>query len=159
MAALRAWYESSIDEFRAASRDSILGSIARNSGFDDVLAQKDAWVAQIDFLRDRLRGFDGSIFFEFTIPRMGRRIDVVLLSAGVVFAIEFKVGETVYRDGAVEQVWDYALDLKNFHEPSRDRTIRRSWSPLARQRTRRVSTVTLTGYCDRSERIHSLSSM
>ncbi len=120
---LRTWYGSSLDDFRASSREAILGTIATNSSFDDVLTQKDAWLAQIDFLRERLRGLDGSIYFEFSIPRMGRRIDVVLLTAGIVLAIEFKVGETAYREAAVDQVWDYALDLKNFHEPSHDRTI------------------------------------
>ncbi len=55
---------------------------------------------------------------EFSIPRMGRRIDVVLLIGPVVFAVEFKVGDTAYERSAVEQVWDYALDLKNFHEAS-----------------------------------------
>lgn len=120
---LRAWYASSIVNFCASSRESILGTIAANSGFDDVLAQKDAWLTQIDFLREKLQGFAGSIFFEFSVPRVGRRIDVALLTAGIVFAIEFKVGETAYREAAVDQVWDYALDLKNFHQPSHDRTI------------------------------------
>ena len=120
---LRAWYVASAERFRSSSHEEILGEIAKNSGFDDVLLQKDAWLAQIDFLRDRLRGLDGSILFEFNIPRMGRRIDVVLLTAGIVFAIEFKIGESSYRETAVEQAWDYALDLKNFHAPSHNLTI------------------------------------
>jgi hypothetical protein len=58
------------------------------------------------------------IYFEFNIPRMGRRIDVVLTIGPLVFAIEFKVGETVFDRAAIDQVWEYALDLKNFHEAS-----------------------------------------
>jgi hypothetical protein len=49
---------------------------------------------------------------------MGRRIDAVLLVGPVVFAVEFKVGETDFGRDAEDQVWDYALDLKNFHEGS-----------------------------------------
>jgi hypothetical protein len=119
----RAWYVASIDAFRATSAEAVLGAIAANSGFDIVLAQRDAWRAQIDFLRERLGGLTGSVLFEFSIPRMGRRIDVVLLLGGVVFAVEFKIGATAYDSSAVDQVWDYALDLKNFHEASHGLTI------------------------------------
>lgn len=85
--------------------------------------QRDAWVVQINVLRERLRGLTGSLFFEFSIPRMGRRVDVVLLTGGVVFVVEFKVGATSFDIGAIDQVWDYALDLKNFHEASHHLTI------------------------------------
>lgn len=61
---------------------------------------------------------EGSVFFEYSIPRMGRRIDTVLLIGPAVFVLEFKVGEKTFEHAAVEQVWDYALDLKNFHEAS-----------------------------------------
>ena len=54
---------------------------------------------------------------------MGRRIDAVLLVGPVVFVIEFKVGESVFERAAVDQVWDYALDLKNFHEASHSVSI------------------------------------
>ncbi|MDZ4713709.1 MAG: DUF2075 domain-containing protein, partial [bacterium] len=62
--------------------------------------------------------YRGEIYFEFSIPRMGRRIDAVLIIKNVIFVLEFKVGEKIYHLSAVEQVWDYSLDLKNFHEPS-----------------------------------------
>jgi hypothetical protein len=119
----RAWYASSIDLFRASVTEEVLGTLAKNGSFDTLQTQRDAWIAQIDFLRERLRGLTGSLFFEFSIPRMGRRIDVVLLTGGVVFAIEFKVGATTFDRSAIEQVWDYALDLKNFHEASHGLTI------------------------------------
>ena len=119
----RAWYAASIEAFRAASAEEILGALASNSGFDIVLTQRNAWRAQIDFLRERLSGVTGSILFEFSIPRMGRRIDVVLLVGGMVFVVEFKVGAVGYDSSAIDQVWDYALDLKNFHEASHGLTI------------------------------------
>jgi hypothetical protein len=65
-------------------------------------------------------GLGGALFLEFSIPRMGRRIDAVLIIGAVVFAVEFKVGETAFDRAAMNQVWDYALDLKNFHEASRN---------------------------------------
>ena len=49
---------------------------------------------------------------------MGRRIDVVLIIKHVIFVVEFKVGESQFLSSAVDQVFDYALDLKNFHETS-----------------------------------------
>jgi hypothetical protein len=55
---------------------------------------------------------------EFNIPRMGSRVDAVLLIGPVVFVVEFKVGEAAFDRAAVDQVWDYSLDLKNFHEAS-----------------------------------------
>ena len=54
---------------------------------------------------------------------MGKRIDVVLIINNVIFILEFKVGEKEYLHTAIEQVWDYALDLKNFHQPSHNAVI------------------------------------
>ncbi len=115
---LRAWYQASIDEFREASPTAILGALATNCEFTLLQDQRDAWLAQIEFLRSRLDGLGGDVFFEFSIPRMGRRADVILLIDGVVFVIEFKVHATGIDTAAIDQVWDYALDLKNFHAAS-----------------------------------------
>jgi Uncharacterized conserved protein (DUF2075) len=114
----RAWYAASVDEFVSANPDAVIGRLTVNSGGGLVEAQVTAWREQIELLRLALRGLSGTVAFEFTIPRMGRRIDVVLLAGPVVFAIEFKVGSAQFDAAAVEQVWDYALDLKNFHEAS-----------------------------------------
>jgi hypothetical protein len=120
---LRFWYGGSIAEFVAASGDSALGELTRNCEFALLPTQRDAWLAQIEFLRSRLKRLAGSIFFEFNIPRMGRRIDVALVIGPVVFAIEFKVGERTFDRAAIDQVWDYGLDLKNFHEASHAASI------------------------------------
>jgi len=114
----RAWYAASIEAFLATSPDAVIGQLVRNSGSTTLDAQVAAWRGQVDVLRAQLAGVTGVVMFEFTIPRMGRRIDVVLLVGPVVFAIEFKVGATEFDRAAIEQVWDYALDLKNFHEAS-----------------------------------------
>jgi hypothetical protein len=119
----RFWYGASVSEFVDASPEAILGELVLNGDFALIPTQRDAWFAQIGFLRLQLKGFRGSVFFEFNIPRMGRRIDVVLVVDAVVFAIEFKVGEKSFDRSAIDQVWDYGLDLKNFHEASHAASI------------------------------------
>jgi len=114
----RYWYGASISDFVDARSDAVVGHIATNAEFAVLPTQRDAWLRQIAFLRLQLSDLCGSIFFEFSIPRMGRRIDVVLVIGAVVFAVEFKVGEKTLDRAARDQVWDYALDLKNFHKGS-----------------------------------------
>jgi hypothetical protein len=123
VSSLRFWYGASIADFLSASSDTILGQLSSNCDFSLIPTQRDAWLAQIEFLRSQLRGLSGSIFFEFNIPRMGRRIDAVLLIGPIIFAIELKVGERTFDRSAIDQVWDYGLDLKNFHEASHDASI------------------------------------
>lgn len=114
----RAWYAASISDFLQTPVSDILGQLATNCSFSIEPSQRDAWLRQIEILKAALRELSGAIFFEFSIPRMGRRIDVVLIVGPVLFVVEFKVGETAFDRSAVDQVWDYALDLKNFHEAS-----------------------------------------
>ncbi len=118
----RYYYSDSISEFLTKSSDEILGSISKNTEFATELTQKDAWLEQISILKDTLEPHDGRLFFEFSIPRMGRRIDVVLLVKHVIFVLEFKV-EKQFKSQDIDQVWDYALDLKNFHETSQHHVI------------------------------------
>ena len=122
-ASLRFWYGASIAEFVDASAQEIIGQLTLNSSFDIDRSQASAWLAEIEFLQSKLIDLAGSIFFEFNIPRMGRRIDVALVIGPVVFAIEFKVGEKTFDRAAIDQVWDYGLDLKNFHEASHAASI------------------------------------
>ncbi len=90
----------------------------RESEFSVEEGTRTAWISEIQILKDVLRGKEGAIYFEYSIPRMGRRIDVVLLLGPVIFVLEFKVGEAHFTHEALDQVLDYALDLKNFHETS-----------------------------------------
>jgi len=119
----RAWYGAAIPDFVRTDSNNILGSLARNSDFTVLPAQRDAWLAQIGLLKSELVGLTGSLFLEFNIPRMGRRIDTVLLINHIVFVVEFKVGDTLFDRASLDQVWDYGLDLKNFHEASHAATI------------------------------------
>jgi hypothetical protein len=114
----RAWYSASVAEFLDADVDAVLGRLTSNSEFALIQTQRDTWILQIEILRAHLRGLAGTLLMEFSIPRLGRRIDVVLLVGPIVFVVEFKVGERVFDRAAFDQVWDYALDLKNFHQAS-----------------------------------------
>lgn len=81
--------------------------------------QRNAWIAQIRFLKDWLSRFEsGTLAFEYSIPRMGKRADCIFLFGGMIFVLEFKVGSSRFDGYAIDQVMDYALDLKNFHEES-----------------------------------------
>lgn len=95
----------------------VLGALTEK-GRDVSEEQKAAWLGAITVLRKELDGIDGRLFLEFEIPRMGKRADAVLVHAGAIFVMEFKVGARKYDRAAVEQCVDYALDLKNFHEGS-----------------------------------------
>lgn len=119
----REYYSNSISNFLRSSTEEILGVLALNNDFDLIQTQRGAWAAEIDILRDTLTPYEGSIYFEYSIPRMGRRIDVVLLIGPVIFVIEFKVGEKEFTTYAIDQVCDYALDLKNFHDSSHEQFI------------------------------------
>lgn len=119
----RAYYGATINSFVHSSTEQILGSLTLGNDFALIQTQRDAWAAQIELLRTALKGREGSIYFEYSIPRMGRRIDVVLLIGPVIFVLEFKVGEKAHTTYAIDQVFDYALDLKNFHETSHEQFI------------------------------------
>lgn len=120
---LNYYYKENIQTFRNSSVEEILGRITLNNEFDSLNTQNKAWESQIIILQEVLKFYKGHIFFEFSIPRMGKRVDCILLLNNVIFVIEFKVGEKEFLNHNVEQVWDYALDLKNFHQPSHNAII------------------------------------
>ncbi|MFM8934133.1 MAG: DNA/RNA helicase domain-containing protein, partial [Gemmataceae bacterium] len=117
------YYATDISSFMDEDPSRILGLLAQKNEFALEQSQRKAWNFQIANLQENLRGLEGRIYFEFAIPRMGKRVDVVLLIQSVVFVLEYKVGETDYPSHAVDQVIDYALDLKNFHATSHSRVI------------------------------------
>ena len=116
----RFYYGKTIAEFLAEEPESIFGALSQAESFDTARDQKNAWNEEIGLLKSILQGYNGDVFFEYSIPRLGKRVDVILLINGVVLCLEFKAGAERFETADKEQVWDYALDLKNFHEPSRD---------------------------------------
>ena len=123
----RAFYSATIHAFLLEEPVSILGNLTQYHTQDLVQLQTNSWLEQIAILKQQLRSLVGNInntvFFEFGIPRMGKRADVVLLVEGLLFVVEFKVGAREYARHDKEQVLDYALDLKHFHEGSHNACI------------------------------------
>lgn len=122
---VRRWYYAdSICEFLGRPTEYIIGCLSAAS-LSVEKPQLNAWLRQIELLREALSSScpNGRVYFEYVIPRLGKRIDCVLLIEHVLFVIEFKVGESQFGAAAIDQVWDYALDLKNFHESSHDLPI------------------------------------
>jgi len=101
------------------NESSILGELTANHSNRSLEElQINAWRKQIQILKDQLKEMEGQIYFEFAIPRMGKRVDNIVILYDVAFIIEFKVGDGGYEKHAIEQVIDYTIDLKNFHEGS-----------------------------------------
>ena len=122
----RCLYNSSFREFIDNEESSILGVLCENYHGNALTTTIEAWKNEISIMKKVLfdyKNSDGEIIFEYDIPRLGKRIDVTLLLDGIIFCLEFKVGETRILEADIDQVLDYALDLKNFHKFSQDNLI------------------------------------
>lgn len=118
-------YAASAQKFTQDSTAEVLGNLTAGHGFHQLEEQQiNAWKDEISILRTLLRGWPSiHLFMEFEIPRIGRRADAVLLINGSVVVLEFKVGANTFNTPSIDQVLDYALDLKNFHKGSHLLTI------------------------------------
>ena len=120
----RAFYSNQVQEFLQQHENTILGELTRNNPFTLEDLQRNAWLEEIRILKEALSKIGtGHIIFEYTIPRIGSRIDAVYIVDGLIFLLEFKVGTHEYARHAVDQVTDYALDLQNFHKASHNRLL------------------------------------
>lgn len=115
----RAYYGKSIADFIQEDDLSIFGTLTKNYGYQTLeKLQQNAWKHQITILKEQLSGLTGYIYFEFSIPRMGKRVDNIVILGNKIFLLEFKIGSKQYDKHAIDQVIDYTLDLRNFHEGS-----------------------------------------
>lgn len=122
----RCLYNSSFTDFLNTDDNTIFGVLCDRYHGEALTTTREAWKSEISIMKDILVRFankDGQIIFEYDIPRLGKRVDAVLLFEGIVFCVEFKVGESRILESDIDQVLDYALDLKNFHKFSEDRII------------------------------------
>jgi hypothetical protein len=121
---LPAYYSAQVCDFLRADPDAIYGALSRRHAHTQEMAQRTAWLEQIGLLQKGLVNVpDAWLAFEFAIPRMGKRADAIILLDGIIFVVEFKVRADTFTGAAIEQVTDYALDLKNFHSASHARII------------------------------------
>lgn len=120
----RAYYSAEISDFVKTSTETIIGELTSNHSQDLVHLQTNAWKVQIEILKRDLKIYkNGLICFEMLIPRMGKRADTVLILNGIIFVMEFKVGENKYLELDLKQAEGYALDLSCFHATSHDKLI------------------------------------
>ena len=121
----RCLFISEFDEFRSLESSFILGKLVSSYHGSALTTTLEAWENEINILKNvlvKLEG-NGQIIFEYDIPRLGKRIDCVLLYHGIIFVLEFKIGEKQILENDIDQVFDYALDLKNFHKLSENKLI------------------------------------
>ena len=125
MATTRFYYSNTISEFIGEEETSIVGKLTGSSQHDINKKTSSSWKAEIKSLKEALKDYSGrgSIYLEYNIPRMGRRVDAIVLIDGIVFILEYKTGGQTFNQSARNQVWDYALDLKNFHADSKGRIL------------------------------------
>ncbi|MBF2735073.1 MAG: hypothetical protein ISN26_03150 [Betaproteobacteria bacterium AqS2] len=95
----RAWYQDSIAAFGRMGAEDVVNKLSGRSSFDVTLEQKQAWGRTVELLQPALAGMQGRIYFEFEIPRMGSRADVVLFMQGRLLVLEFKAGPQVFPRG------------------------------------------------------------
>ena len=122
----RCLYSDTFENFLNTPPGIILNLLHDNYHGEIVDTTKEAWKGEVLMLQTALKPWsneNAQIIFEYNIPRLGKRIDVVLLLRGIIFCLEFKVGQKDILQADVEQVMDYALDLKNFHLFSHDKKI------------------------------------
>ncbi len=122
---LRAYYSAPINVFLSRSTDEIVGIIHKNDiSAETRILQSNTWEQEVRILKNQLSSFsEGRIIFEYSIPRMGKRVDAVFLYQNIVFLLEFKCGDSEYRASTYDQVYDYALDLRNFQKESHDKLL------------------------------------
>ena len=120
----RSYFSARSTSFACADPQAVLGALVNHLPFALESTQREAWRYEIEHLQHLTRELgEFDLFLEFLIPRMGRRVDAVLLYRGMVFVLEYKVGASTRSNAAIGQALGYALDLKNFHESSHGLSI------------------------------------
>ena len=122
----RCLYNNKFEKFLNAEDNFVFGQLCDNYHGEALTTTREAWKSEISIMKEVLSGLsdkNGDIIFEYDIPRLGKRIDIVLLYKGIIFCLEFKVNQSNILEADIDQVLDYALDLKNFHFYSQDRVI------------------------------------
>ena len=118
------YYSETISKFVSSNADTVLGQIFKSDDHRNIdRNQRDAWLSEIEILQQELVSLEGRIIFEYSIPRLGKRVDCIVLSGNCIFVLEFKTFSGNASTSAINQAWDYALGLKFFHETSQHSII------------------------------------
>ena len=118
-------FKAKVNQFLVSQEEEILGQLTNQHKFRQLEQQQiNSWRRQIKELKQTLVGFpDATLLLEFEIPRIGKRVDAILILNGSILVLEYKVGAKTYDAISIDQAYDYALDLKNFHKASHHLTI------------------------------------
>ncbi len=129
---MAAFYRATLAEFLVADPARIIGSLASGNQHNELQKRQiKAWEVEVRVLKATCRELldaqascgTWSLLLEYPIPRRHKRLDGVLLAADVIFCLEFKTEDKGHSLQSQRQAEDYALDLRDFHAASRDRTI------------------------------------
>ena len=98
----RAYYSDDISAFLARSSNDIVGILVQKASAEGSTiesSQIDAWLEQISILKPALMPYssNGTIYFEYTVPRLGRGSMFLGLSAQLFLFSNFKFGETQFK--------------------------------------------------------------
>lgn len=127
-----AFYRAVLTDFLADSPKEILGALLRSYQHNELQKRQiKAWEKEIIILKTACAELvqiaptpaKWSLLLEYPIPRRHKRLDAVLLAGDVIICLEFKTEDKAHSLQPQRQVEDYALDLRDFHEASRDRRI------------------------------------
>jgi hypothetical protein len=129
-----AFYRNSVSGFLSADPAAILGDLnlqSRHAVSSLRLTTVVSWERTVSVLREALQQVTAQIpaaarwgvLLEYEIPRRDCRIDCVLLAGELVIVLEFKTGAAESPAAAKRQVEHYAIELRDFHKESRDKTI------------------------------------
>ena len=145
----RCLYDKSIAGFLNDPEDSVFGILCDHYHGEALTTTREAWREEISVMKTvlpQLEEQNGHIIFEYDIPRLGKRVDVILLLSGIIFCIEFKVGQHQALEADMDQVLDYALDLNNFHKFSEGKVIVPILVPTKHRKTSTI--IQKSGYDD-----------
>jgi hypothetical protein len=130
-----AYYSAVVRQFLQDDSDTIIGRLTYGSEQDRfhalILDARRAWEKELHVLRVTLAAVVGSVpnaadwglLLEYPIPRRQKRIDALLFADELILVIEFKTEEDAFKRADIAQVEDYALDLQDFHEQSRNKRL------------------------------------
>ena len=111
----RCLFESDIYSFLIKDKDSVFGILCERYHGDALTTTREAWIREIEILQEALMPWkesDGHIVLEYDIPRLGKRLDAVLLLKGIIgsgfiTSVELIFG-IIFNIFLKKDVWDYS---------------------------------------------------
>lgn len=129
----QAYFHSSVNSFLETNTDEIIGrlNLAGATFASQWTITTISWDSSLHLLKKSFAELIKSnssignwhILLEYEIPRLSKRIDVIVIAEDLVFVIEFKYERKKFEQQDIRQVEDYALDLRDFHLKSRGKLI------------------------------------